>query len=125
MTIMIKPENLGLRRGAKAAGLEYAIRRTSDGAWLFDADWDGTDSAWEADPDNATWQGDLEDATRLASLNHLLAYDAAGDPQLMTGLEFVARPWFYEEDYLDSDEETPLDALDFSAIGVTTADFTD
>lgn len=123
MTIMIKPETQGLRRGAKAVGIEYAIRRTSDKAWLFDADWDGTDTAWEPDADNATWQGDLEDITRLARLNHMLAYDSAGDPQLMSGLEFVARPWFYEEDYLDSLEDTPLDELDFSLIGVDPADF--
>ncbi|MBW3093452.1 hypothetical protein KIH79_11080 [Bifidobacterium sp. 82T10] len=125
MTIMIKPETQGLKHGSKAVGIEYAIRRARDKAWLFDADWDGNDVSWEPYADDATWQGDFEDIIRLAALNQLLTYDDADNPHLINGLEFVSRPWFYEEDYLDLDEDTPLDVLDFSLIGVNPEEFTE
>ena len=35
-------------------GVEYAIVRDEDGAYLFDPEGDGTDPLWEADVDNGS-----------------------------------------------------------------------
>lgn len=119
---MIAPETLGLRKGAQAQGYEYAVRR-EDHAWLYDGDMNGMDTAWEPDPENATWTDSAERALDVAHTNGLTSFDADGEETLASGLEIVCRPWFYEEDYTDSLDDTPLEDLDFTKLEIGPEDF--
>ena len=85
---------------AEEKELEYAIRRTKDGAYLFDADADGRDVNWEYDEDSAVWFVDREHALANATLNGL----ADDDGKLNDGIEIVSREITYEEDYEDDDD---------------------
>ena len=88
-------------------GVEYAVRRDTDGAWLYDADldgadgaWlydadlDGADGAWEPDMQNATWCASKEDALHVADLNGLTGVDYA----LADGYSMWERDWVNEEE---------------------------
>ena len=52
-------------------GVEYAIVRDEDGAYLFDPEGDGTDPSWEADVDNGSWWGTEAEALANANTNGL------------------------------------------------------
>lgn len=75
-------------------GIEYAVRRDTDGAWLYDADLDGADGAWEPDAQNATWCASKEDALHVADLNGLTGVDYA----LADGYSMWERDWVNEEE---------------------------
>ncbi|MBT1171215.1 hypothetical protein [Bifidobacterium sp. SO4] len=119
--ILIAPDTESLPEGAKAAGLEYAVRRASDRAFLSDPDLDGTDSAWEDDAMNGTWVSSVDEAWDLADRFDLTDPDEEQD--LLDGYQVVSRPWFYEDDLIDSTEPVALDKLDFSKLGITLDDF--
>lgn len=89
--------------GVEYGGIEYAIQRISDGAFLFDADGDGTDVSWEDDEENCTWMDTPEHAIALAELNDLAAEIDDGTV-LDEGFVIIARPWRYEED-IEADED--------------------
>ena len=76
-------------------GVEYAVMRSSDGALLWDDDLDGTYQSWEDDEENASWVDSKEDALRLADLGGRLA----------KGYEITERPWYYEDDFEEDDDE--------------------
>lgn len=76
-------------------GIEYAIRRNEDDAWLYDGDLDGTDTAWEPDADNATWFETREEALAVADIDGLVSDD---DYALAPGYSFWERNWINEED---------------------------
>ena len=84
---------------------EYAIRRDDD-AWLYDADVDGTDAAWESDADNATWLSTPAEAVALADVNGLTWDDDGDGSRLRDGYRVWRRAWTYEDD-IDEDYETP------------------
>lgn len=75
-------------------GVEYAVRRDMDGAWLYDADLDGTDGAWGPDAQNATWCASKEDALHVADLNGLTGVEYA----LAGGYSLWERDWVNEEE---------------------------
>lgn len=85
---------------------EYAIRRNTDGAWLYDADVDGEDTAWEGDADNATWLSTEAEAVALADINGLTVDEDDDEPELSDGYRVWRREWTYEED-IDEDWESP------------------
>lgn len=122
---MIAPDTMNLQEGAKAVGIEYAVRRIKDHAFLYcpsdDLSTGHDESAWEPDQCNATWVQHLDDAWDLADKCELTDPDKEED--MLDGYQIVARPWFYEEDLIDNDEEAPLETLDFTALGITPADF--
>lgn len=119
--ILIAPDTDDLPEGAKAAGLEYAVRRSRDHAFLSDPDLDGTDAAWEPDAMNGTWLGSVDEAWNLADRFNLTNPDE--DKDMLNGYQIVSRPWFYEDDLIDSMEPVALDKLDFSGLGITIDDF--
>lgn len=81
-------------------GVEYAVMRSSDGALLWDDDLDGTYQSWEDDEENASWVDSKEDALRLADLAGLLT-----GGRLAKGYEITERPWYYEDDFEEDDDE--------------------
>lgn len=89
-------------RTSMDGGVEYAIRRKEDGAWLYDGDMDGTDVAWEPDAGNATWCPTKDDAIRVANINRLT--DDLGELDGAYGV--WERDWIDEED-MDEDYEEP------------------
>lgn len=78
--------------------IEYAIRRKSDNAYLWDDDLDGKYVSWEDDPDNASWLDSEDLILNLAELEGL-----AHDGVLNDAYETVSRQWRYEEDYTEED----------------------
>lgn len=118
---LIAPDTENLPEGAKAAGLEYAVRRVRDHAFLSDPDLDGTDAAWEDDAMNGTWVNSVDEAWDLADRFDLTDPDEEQD--LLDGYQIVSRPWFHEDDLIDSMEPVALDKLDFSKLGITLDDF--
>ncbi|MBT1164565.1 hypothetical protein [Bifidobacterium felsineum] len=83
-----------MTRTSEQGGVEYAIRRDKDGAWLYDGDMDGTDVAWEPDADNATWTETPEQAVEVADVNRL----TTADYTLQDGYSVWERDWVNEED---------------------------
>lgn len=81
-------------------GVECAVMRSSDGALLWDDDLDGTYQSWEDDEENASWVDSKEDALRLADLAGLLT-----GGRLAKGYEITERPWYYEDDFEEDDDE--------------------
>lgn len=90
-----------MTRTDENGGIEYAVRREKDGAYLFDADMDGLDASWEDDEDNATWVETPAMALALADMNGLTTDDEKGDPLLDDGYRIVSRTWVNEEDLED------------------------
>lgn len=82
-------------------GLEYAIMRRSDNAYLFDSEADGSDAAWESDAENASWFDTEELALAVADVNGLTV--DADTPTLRDGYAIASRSWVFEED-LEPDE---------------------
>ena len=79
----------------EVAGIEYAVRRDVDGGWFsYDG---GDDTAWEGDPDNATWYEEPSDIAVLVASNRL---------DLNDGYSVWERPYHWDED-IDEDYETP------------------
>ena len=52
-------------------GVEYALQRVSDDAYLCDPTGDGDSSSWEDDAENATWVSTSEQAESLRDRNLL------------------------------------------------------
>ena len=48
--------------------MEYAVRRVSDGRYLWDDDLDGVYQSWQKDPENASWLDTEAEALNLAVL---------------------------------------------------------
>lgn len=86
-------------------GLEYAILRRSDSAYLFDSEGDGSDAAWESDEENASWFGTERLALAVADVNGLTVN--ADTPTLADGYAIATRAWTFEED-LEPDETDRL-----------------
>lgn len=72
-------------------------------------------------PTTPPWVQNVDDAWWLADRFRLTDPDEERD--MLDGYQIVARPWFYEEDLIDSYDRVPLDKLDFTALGITPADF--
>ncbi len=81
------------------SNIEYAIRRISDGAFLWDDDFNGVYQSWEDDDENASWVDSKDEALRLAELAGLVK-----NCRLSEGYEITERPWYYEDD-IEEDEE--------------------
>ena len=88
-----------VKPGAEPGGVEYAIVRESDGAFLFDADGTGRDTAWEDYSENGSWWDTPARAGAIADINGLA--DPDGEDGLHAGVGIVSRPWYYEEDLMD------------------------
>ena len=71
-------------------GVEYAIVRDEDGAYLFDPEGDGTDPSWEADVDNGSWWGTEAEALANANTNGLTK--SADSDELVPGYHVASRP---------------------------------
>lgn len=82
--------------------LEYALRRKSDGAYLWDDDLDGRYISWEDDEDNATWLGYEQALLELAEMDGL-ADEGEDGPVLKPEYEMVSRQWRFEEEYGEDD----------------------
>lgn len=80
-------------------GVEYAIVRDEDGAYLFDPEGDGTDPSWEADVDNGSWWGTEAEALANANTNSLT--ESADSDELVPGYHVASRPWYYDDDLVD------------------------
>ncbi|PLS29177.1 hypothetical protein [Bifidobacterium parmae] len=119
--ILTAPNTQCLREGASAVGFEYAVRRDKDKRYLSEPDEYG-EGVWETDSESGTWRGSAEDAYNLANRYDLLNPDCEEDT-LIDGYHVVARPWFHDEDLIDSEEDMPFDKLDFSGLGITPDDF--
>lgn len=76
------------------AGMEYAIIRDRDHAYLFDADGTGRDTAWEDDEENGIWWGTEDLARAVADANDLT---------LGEGYSIESREQPYEDDLTDED----------------------
>ena len=85
-------------------GIEYAIVRDSDGAYLFDSKGDGTNPSWESYIENGSWWGDRDIALANASTNGLTEY--ADGIKLISGYHVASRPWYYDDDLIDDATET-------------------
>ncbi len=81
-------------------GIEYAVMRISDGALLWDDDFNGVYQSWEDDEENASWVGSKDDAMSLADYAGLVTDDG-----LAQGYEITERPWYYEDDLEEDDFE--------------------
>lgn len=90
-----------MTRTGDNGGIEYTVRRNSDGAWLSDPDYDGQESSWEPDADDASWTSTLEQALQLADVNGL----TTPDYRLDQAYGFWERDWVDEES-LTEDSET-------------------
>lgn len=84
------------------SNIEYAIRRITDQAYLWDDDLDGRYVSWEDDEDNASWLDTEALALNLAELDGV-AHEGADGPVLDEGYEVVSRQWRYEEDWTEED----------------------
>lgn len=84
------------------SNIEYAIRRKSDGAYLWDDDLDGRYVSWEDDEDNASWLDTEPLILELAEMDGL-AVEGESGPVLKEGFEVVSRQWRFEEDYTEDD----------------------
>lgn len=89
-------------RTSEYGGVEYAIRRIFDNAWLYDGDMDGVDVAWEPDADDATWCETKDQAINLADLNGL----TDEDENLLPEYRMFERDWINEEE-ITEEYETP------------------
>ena len=81
------------RTEREQGGIEYAVKRVSDGAFLWDDDLDGAYQSWEDDEENASWVDTEDEGMRLANLAGLLSGDG-----LTKGYTITERPWYYEDD---------------------------
>lgn len=80
-------------------GVEYAIVRDEDGAYLFDPEGDGADPSWEADVDNGSWWGTEAEALANANTNGLT--ESADSDELVPSYHVASRPWYYDDDLVD------------------------
>ena len=65
-------------------GVEYAIVRDEDGAYLFD---------------NGSWWGTEAEALANANTNGLT--ESADSDELVPGYHVASRPWYYDDDLVD------------------------
>jgi len=94
----------------ETGGLEYAIIRRSDNAYLFDSEGDGTDAAWESDEENASWYDTEELALAVADVNGLTV--DADTPTLADGYAIATRAWSFEDDLEPDDVDRMADMLE-------------
>ena len=80
-------------------GIEYAIVRDEDGAYLFDPEGDGTDPSWESYIENGSWWDTKDMALANASTNGLTEY--TDGLELVPGYHVASRPWYYDDDLVD------------------------
>ncbi|MBT1161854.1 hypothetical protein [Bifidobacterium sp. SO1] len=92
-----------MTRTSEYGGIEYALQRVSDHAWLYDGDLDGEDTAWEPDADDATWLDTKDDVIRMADRLHLANEDGDGPAD---GYMIMERDWVNEEE-ITEEYETP------------------
>lgn len=85
---------------------EWCVVRTKDHAYLNDPDGNGTESAWENDPLNATWMTGRGLAMGLAEINGLTDEDGE---TLLDGYALESRDWVWEEDIEPDELDRELD----------------
>lgn len=89
-------------RTSDYGGIEYALMRKADGAWLYDGDMDGEDVAWESDADDASWLDTKDDVIRMADRLDLTDGEDGLDPAYV----LMERDWVNEEE-ITEEYETP------------------
>lgn len=84
--------------------MEYAVRRVSDGRYLWDDDLDGVYQSWQKDPENASWLDTEAEALNLAVLADVA--EENDEIELKDGYEIASRPIAWEDD-LQPDPDDP------------------
>lgn len=121
---LIAPYTKGLRPGAQAQGVEYAL--FDPDAKLYAKQLDNGELKWVPDMRDATWMDDYDDLVDFAADNNEAEFyddDADWGYVIFSDLETLGRPVFSEDDRIDAETDTPLEELDFSKLDISVKDF--
>ena len=120
---LIAPDTKGLRPGAQAQGVEYALFNPD--TKLYAKQLDNGELKWMPDLRDAEWISDFDELEEFAFSNDLTEPidDYDWREIIIPDLDAVARPVFSEDDRIDAETDTPLEELDFSKLGISVKDF--